>query len=114
MYPLRLKRDRQSLEPNATKPLSYKAWLLATCPDKRICDGNGAVPLATLACEIDGWRWPGYLAILAAACAEASDFTSALQWQENALYNQDYATMIGATGQERLKRFHDKIPWRDE
>ena len=51
-----------------------RAWILATCPDAKIRNGEQAMLSASKACELTGWSEPHTLAILAAACSEAADF----------------------------------------
>jgi hypothetical protein len=64
---------------------SRSAWLRATCPDAHYRDGKLAVESAWRACELTDWQSPGELEVLAAACAEAGDFRSAVKWQEKAV-----------------------------
>ncbi|MGC8641867.1 MAG: tetratricopeptide repeat protein [Isosphaeraceae bacterium] len=61
------------------------AWILATCirPEQR--DGPRAVREATAACELTHWNDLDCLAALAAAYAEAGDFTNAARWQARAV-----------------------------
>lgn len=68
--------------PRLVEAHSRSAWLRATCPDARNRDGKLAVESAWRACELTNWRNPGELEVLAAACAEADDFRSAVRWQE--------------------------------
>jgi hypothetical protein len=62
-----------------------RAWILATCPDAGLRDGEGAVASATRACELSHWKNTEMLQTLAAAYAEAGDFDSAARWYETAL-----------------------------
>lgn len=59
------------------------AWLLATCPDAKIHDGEEAVRLALKAVSID--RNAQYLDALAAAQARKGDFEQAVKTQQAAL-----------------------------
>jgi hypothetical protein len=49
------------------------------------CDAAKAVESAKRACELSGWKNARYLATLAAANSEASDFDAAAHNQERAL-----------------------------
>jgi tetratricopeptide (TPR) repeat protein len=61
-----------------------RAWIWATCPAAKLRDGRRAVAAATRACELTGWKEANTLATLAAAYAEAGDFTQAVAWQTRA------------------------------
>ena len=71
--------------PNSARAQRERAWILATCPDAKVRNGEQAVLSASKACELTGWSEPHTLAILAAACSEVADFPGALKWQQKAL-----------------------------
>jgi tetratricopeptide (TPR) repeat protein len=71
--------------PNSARAQRERAWILATCPNAKVRDGEQALLSATKACELTGWNEPHTLAILAAACSETSDFEGAVNWQQKAL-----------------------------
>jgi len=79
------------LNPRFTRAYADQAWLLATCADDRYRDGQNAVAAARKACELSAWKDPGYLSVLAAACAEAGDFKEAIRRQNQALEFSEYA-----------------------
>lgn len=86
-----------------------KAWLLATCPDDTLRDGQLAVKHATKACELSDWNRAMFLDTLAAAYAEAGDFESAVKWQQEAIRLDD-----GTEGfQERLRMFEAGDVYRE-
>ena len=78
------------LDPTYLALLNNKAWLLATCTDKRYRDGKKALELATKSCELTEWKNCYSLATLAGAYAETGDFDKAVQWEEMALKGQDF------------------------
>jgi len=65
-------------------PRRELAWLLATCLDQTFRDGPRAVQEGTMACELTHWKSHECLDVLAAACAEAGDFASAVKWESRA------------------------------
>ena len=72
-------RDALRLEPKRIPILSNLAWILATCPDSRIRDGQEAVRLAELAAQLSGRNDFLILDILAASYAEAGLFKKAVE-----------------------------------
>lgn len=90
------------------------AWLLATCPDDSIRDGKKAVELARKACDMT--QWGNWLALetLAAAYAEAGDFTEAVAMQERVLkLLPDVPDVQRRQLENRISRFKSKKPHRD-
>jgi len=86
------------------------AWLKATCPDASVRNGRDAVAYATRACALTGYRAPMNLDTLAAAYAEAGDFTNAVRWQDKAV---DLSTGDKRLGRlERLLRYIRNEPYR--
>jgi len=77
-----LKRVTTS-SPESASYANALAWLLATCPDAKIHDGNEAVRFALKAVSID--RNAQYLDTLAAAHARKGDFKQAVETQQAAL-----------------------------
>jgi tetratricopeptide (TPR) repeat protein/serine/threonine protein kinase len=100
------------LDPKYAAAYNRRAWVWATCPDARLRDGKRAVESATCACELSGWKEAYHLGTLAAAYAEVSDFAKAVEWQEKA--NGLYTDAEGrAKGQERLKLYRNRKPYRE-
>ena len=100
------------LDPKLVVALNGKAWLLATCPDKRYRQGKTAQELATRACEQTNWKVGHYLDTLAAAHAESGNFDKAVELEEKALMDQTYEKNDGTGARERLKLYKDKKPFR--
>ena len=65
--------------------LNGRAWLRATCPDPAIRNAQLALADAKRACELSKWKHANYIDTLAAACAEAGDFGSAVRYEEQAI-----------------------------
>jgi tetratricopeptide (TPR) repeat protein len=77
--------------------------------------GKKAVESATRACEMADWKDAAILDTLAAACAEAGDFDSAIKWEKRALEllakdDEQNRTDFNA----RLKMFEAKKPHHQE
>ena len=88
------------------------ARLWATCPEESFRDGKRAVELATRACGLAEWKDANMLATLAAAYAEVGKFDKAVEWEEKAI--QLYANADDRKkGEERLKLYKDKKPYRE-
>src|SRR4029077_9650679 len=71
--------------PDSSRMLAELAWLRATYPDAKSRDGTQAVQLAERACALTDRRIPALLDTLAAAYAEAGDFSRAISTIEEAL-----------------------------
>ncbi len=71
-------REALKRRPNDATILTRTAWVLATCPDPKIRDGEDAVRLARRACELSRYESPQALDSLAAAYAETGRFDDAV------------------------------------
>ncbi|MDD4275275.1 MAG: tetratricopeptide repeat protein [Desulfobacter postgatei] len=61
------------------------AWFYATCKNKAYRDAQKAIKYATEACVLKDWNEPAYIDTLAAAYAEAGNYTDAVRMQEKAI-----------------------------
>ncbi len=102
------------LDPKDGMGLNGKAWILATCPDKKYRDGKIAVELAKLACEQTKYREADFLDTLSCAYAEAGQFDEAVKWQKKALADPEFAKDTGPDARGKLKLFEQKKPYRDQ
>jgi tetratricopeptide (TPR) repeat protein len=115
----RLAEARKSLdaaiEADARSGQSHNkvAWLLATTWNSSLRDGKRAVALATQACELTEWNEPGYLDTLAAAYAEAGQFTDAVKWETKALERPDALRADLEPAQARLKLYQAGQPYHE-
>jgi tetratricopeptide (TPR) repeat protein len=107
------------LRPSSVGAHNSLSWLLATCPNAELRDGNRAVKLARKVLELTQGR-EGYLYLdtLAAALAESGEFENAVKVQQQAIsllkekggsylehYLEDYL--------KRLKSYKAGKPWRE-
>lgn len=72
------------LDPKNIPATNSLAWLLATCSDPSIRDGEKAVHYATRASELDNWQDWSLHDTLAAAYAESGNLSDAVRWQTKA------------------------------
>lgn len=88
-----------------------RAWLRSTAPDAKFRDGTAALKDAVKACELNRWKDPAALAVLAAAYAESGDFAKAVQHQEKAaalfVHEKDRAA-----ARDRLTLYQAMKPYR--
>ena len=99
------------LEPQSAEAHDGLAWLAAICPDPAFRDGVQAVLHAQLACELSGWEIPSFIATLAAAHAEAGNFTEAVRLQRQYL-ESDLSNFQRSAGRFRLNLYLDGRPYR--
>ncbi len=109
------RRDMEAIlviDPDDSLQCNNLAWLLATCPNATVRDGRKAVKLATRACNLTSWSQPGYIDTLAAAYAEAGDFTDAVKYQQQA--KKLVSEGDQADFDSRLKLYQAKQPYRED
>jgi Flp pilus assembly protein TadD len=101
------------LEPEGPSPKNNLAWLLATCPDASLRNGNRAVELATQANELSGGERPIMLRTLAAAYAEAGRFSEAVETAQRALRLAEgqFKPKLAAQIQSELKLYQAGYPF---
>jgi tetratricopeptide (TPR) repeat protein len=109
-------RDIAAGAPDSPRMLDELAWLLATYPDSEARDGAEAVRLAENACALTQRRIPALLDTLAAAYAEAGDFTRALSVAEEALNRAHAAGDDDAVklSENILVSLGENLPYREE
>ncbi len=105
-------REAIRLDPNSAGAHNNLAWLLAVGPDD-VRDSKQAIAHATQACELTGWKNPGYLDTLAAAHAAAGDFDKAVEFQKKALSVPAFEAADGKSARDRLQLYAQKKPYRE-
>jgi tetratricopeptide (TPR) repeat protein len=102
------------LAPHDPDVLNNAAWFRATCPDLAFRNGKGAVELASRACQLEKWKDADQIDTLAAAHAEAGNFTEAERYQLKALSLLSADEALRPKFQARLKLYRAKQPIRLE
>jgi tetratricopeptide (TPR) repeat protein len=104
------------LNPHNAEVCLSLAWLLATCPEASVRDGNKAVALAEAARASGGDASPQMLDILAAAYAEAGRYGEAVETAKRALNlpaSQNDKALADAI-QSRLKLYEAHVPYHEK
>jgi protein O-mannosyl-transferase len=103
------------IQPDNGNAMSNLAWVLATSPDDSLRNGTKAVQLASEALRISGRRIPILFRTLAAAYAEAGDFSKAIQTaQEGAqLANSQGNSGLATELQGNIALYQTQRPLRD-
>ncbi|MGB8369164.1 MAG: tetratricopeptide repeat protein [Verrucomicrobiia bacterium] len=73
------------LKPDMPEPLNNLAWILATCSDDTVRNGDEAVRHAERACRLTAFKHTRTISTLAAAYAEAGRFSEAVATAEMAM-----------------------------
>ena len=94
--------------------LNDVAWFYATCPEGSVGDGKKAVALAEDACTKLQWKNAAAIDTLAAAYAEAGDFTQAVKFQEQALSFPESSAESRTGMEKRLALYQKHLPYREE
>jgi len=100
------------LDPKNPQVLRTVAWVLATCPQASLRNGDRAVQLARRANDLEGGKNPAMLRTLAAALAEAGRFSDAKRTAQQAMElsksmgQQDLAVRLDV----ELKRYDAGLP----
>jgi Flp pilus assembly protein TadD len=101
------------LDPTDSKALNEYAWLLATCPESKIRNGNTAIKLANEACQLTKSEVWLYVDTLAAACAEAGQFDVAIRCQKQSMTIPGVSDSARQEAQKRLLLYEQHEPYRD-
>jgi tetratricopeptide (TPR) repeat protein len=101
------------LQPNNPEVQNSLAWLLATCPQASLRNGDKAVDLAERANLLTGGENPVVLRTLAAAFAEAGRYDDARRSAQKAIDLAQAAGQQNLTGQlnVELKRYQAGLPF---
>jgi protein O-mannosyl-transferase len=102
--------------PNHAATLANCAWLLATCPDDLLRDGETAVEYAEHAKELSDGKQPDVLVTLAAAYAEVGRFAEALAIADRALRlaTDQRKSDVAAALRFHIMSYEAHRPWRQK
>ena len=102
-------------KPNLTEPLNNLAWLLATCSDDAVRNGDEAVRHAERACQLTEFQQTTFISTLAAAYAEAGRYSEAITTVETAvrLQTANGETRLAAINNQLLPLYRAGRPYRE-
>ena len=103
------------LSPDDGNALNNLAWVLATYPEDTIRDGKRAVELAVKATTLPGGNVPIAIRTLAAAYAEAGDFSKAIETGQRALdlATAQSNTSLLSTLRHEIELYQAHTPYRE-
>lgn len=99
------------LSPNSWYALNGLAWIRATCPEDEFRDGEQAVELSSMACELSAFDPWFCLGTMAASHAEVGDFEEAVRWARESLRLAPENDRDEC--RDRLKLYKSGQPYRD-
>jgi serine/threonine-protein kinase len=99
-------------DPTNSYALNGLAWILATCPDGALRDGERALRLAGEACRLSP-ESPDFLDTMAAALAESGKMEEALQTQQEVLEKLPKEAHDRHEFMKRLKVYQNGKPFRE-
>jgi Flp pilus assembly protein TadD len=104
------------MAPSDGNALNNLAWVLATFPGEGIRDGKRAVKLAEQAVTLPGGNSPIVLRTLAAAYAEAGDFSKAIETAQRALdlANAQHDNSLPATLRHEIELYQAHTSYRED
>jgi superkiller protein 3 len=104
------------LDPRHVTAQNNLAWLLATCPDNSVRNGQKAVAVAQQAVQLSGGNSPEILDTLAAAYAEAGRFPEAVETAQRAsdLSAAQNKKPLAEVIQNQLKLYEANSPYHEK
>lgn len=90
------------------------AWLLGTCPQANFRSGKKAVEYASKACDLSKWEDARAVDTLAAAYAEAGDFSQAIRWEQQCLGSFQIPKEALREAKSRLALYQAHKSYREE
>src|SRR5262249_20362140 len=103
------------ISPHSLSALTNLAWLLATCSDGSLREGNQALDLARQANQLSGGTNTMVLRTLAAAYAESREFGKAIETDRAAMHlarvHGDYSFAMAL--EQEIALYELAIPYRE-
>ena len=106
-------RQASKLDPKNTDTLNSLAWLLATCPDSSVRNGEKATQYINRALQLDPNQWKLW-DTRAAVFAENGDFGNAVRWEERCLERKDLSEAERGRVSGRLALYRAGKPYREQ
>lgn len=105
---------RVAIRLNSKSSAAYNslAWIKCTCPDASIRDAKEALTAAAKACELSKWQDCQTIDTLAAAYAEAGNFSRAIELEEQALHTGPPSEADQKELRDRLSLYKKSRPFR--
>ena len=101
------------MQPRSVPALNNLAWILATYSDPAFRDGTKALELAQEANEFSGGSDPVILRTLAAALANAGQFSKAVEVGQLALSLTDRQSPLANALQQEIAGYQAGLPYRE-
>ena len=101
------------ISPRSVPALNNLAWILATYSDPAFRDGTKALELAQEANEFSGGSDPVILRTLAAALANAGQFSKAVEVGQLALSLTDRQSPLANALQQEIAGYQAGLPYRE-
>jgi len=113
---LRHHRKALELDPHSLVAQNALAWLLATCPEASLRNGEEAAQLSLKATQLSGGKYPQILDTMAAAYAESGQFEKAVETAKEALRLLVVRSDPSLAGgfQARLKLYEARTAYHEE
>ena len=102
------------IAPQSVPALNNLAWIFATYPDPAFRDGAKALELAEAASEFSGRNNPVILRTLAAADANAGQFSRAIEVGQLALSLTDRQSSLANSLQQEIAGYEASEPHRED
>ncbi len=100
------------LDPKNVEANRALGWILAASANSAVRNGQQAVLYAAKACELSNWTDANALDNLAAATAEAGDFTDAIKWETKYL-TMPVDKLASDGGRQRLALYQQGKPYHE-